>query len=117
MPIIARHRKTEKTKQGIEVTYEITGVGDPEDPKGPMARRAKIRAAIKSGLVPDTAPQDIDSIRERYGIRASIVSSRVSNRHDLDPTEEEQEVFGPVANLTNTHEYTVLVSSRTSFGP
>lgn len=117
MPIIARHRGTKKTNEGIEVRYEITGVGDPEDPKGPMAQRAKIRSLIKSGLVPDSAPQDIDSIRDRYGLRATVIKTRKSGRDELDPTEEEKEVFGPVANLTNTYEYTVLVSSRTSFGP
>lgn len=66
MPAIARVIGQDRTDEGeIEVTVRITGVGRIDE--GSMPKRAKLRALIASGIIPDTltGKRQTNTIRER----------------------------------------------------
>ena len=124
MPHIARVLKQERTSEGIEVDVRISGFGDPEDSKGPLYNRAKMRALVASGLAPDqfgasritehSTQVPVDK-KDKYGRKDPFtdkkdwVPTKVRRKENYTETIDEESDIGPLnevkARIDNIKEF------------
>lgn len=118
MPAITRVVGQDKRKDGLFVTVRVTGVGQIDE--GGMPKRAKLRALIASGMVPDT----LTGVNKTNTIEEMIidVSDKVSEEKrvpaevSVDTDEEfERSVDAQVAE-GNIEDVKKLLDAITEFG-
>ena len=112
MPFFANVQSKRRKEDGVRVDIVASGFGDPFDKDGPIATRAKVRAAIASNVVPDFVAHDLDSILE-YGTRPVIIDIKEHSPGE-DMKDSLRDEFGPIYNSANTALYRILVTDRFS---